>query len=433
MRSTQLTSNRSSPTRGLFDGFEGYRTPSEDDNAAALKHGLVVVDTNVLLNLYRYSDQTRTDLLAVLRVIGPRLWVPHQVVAEFWRNRGDVLLDPRETQKTAKAFEAQLESALQTLRTWANRVSLSNSKREQLETSLKAAFTLTINGVQELEDDDNQESLDTNLDPVVSALADCLATCVGEPLSDEEFKTAKEEGLRRIANKEPPGYSDATKNPDHAIGDYLVWRQLLKEASVRKVDVVLVTGDVKEDWWRKEHNQIRGPRPELVQELKRHAGVRLFMVRPEGLLLRARSVLSLDVKNESLKDVERVDKLLANEEPVNEGIGWTAESIRYLLGLLARNAPVQEAVIRFAAKRDGFVSREEVFEIGDYEPGRQLKGFTRPVNRMTQQLKDLGQLPDSALDVLSAVYDQSSDAFGQAIGFRVPEELLKLIRGAEGG
>ena len=45
----------------LFDGFEGYRTPTSDDYRHLLTEGLVVPDTNVLLNLYRYNAQARGD------------------------------------------------------------------------------------------------------------------------------------------------------------------------------------------------------------------------------------------------------------------------------------------------------------------------------------------------------------------------------------
>jgi hypothetical protein len=45
--------------QGLFEGFAGYRTPSTDDYRRVLTEGLVVPDTNVLLNLYRYNAQTQ--------------------------------------------------------------------------------------------------------------------------------------------------------------------------------------------------------------------------------------------------------------------------------------------------------------------------------------------------------------------------------------
>jgi hypothetical protein len=79
---------------GLFDGFEGYRTPTDADYRHVLTQGMVVPDTNVLLNLYRYTTQSRADLLAMLSKLDDRLWVPHQVILEFWRTRESVLQDP---------------------------------------------------------------------------------------------------------------------------------------------------------------------------------------------------------------------------------------------------------------------------------------------------------------------------------------------------
>lgn len=74
-------------SHGLFDGFESYKTPTEADFRALLTGGIIVPDTNILLNLYRYNEQTRSDFLSVLNALGDRLWVPRQVIVEFWRNR----------------------------------------------------------------------------------------------------------------------------------------------------------------------------------------------------------------------------------------------------------------------------------------------------------------------------------------------------------
>ena len=47
--------------------------------------------------------------------------------------------------------------------------------------------------------------------------------------------------------------------------------------------MLLVTGDAKDDWWRMEHGQARGPRAELVYEMQLAAGAQLYMLRPESL------------------------------------------------------------------------------------------------------------------------------------------------------
>ena len=77
---------------GIFDnGFEAYRTVTDDDYRSLFASGLIVLDTNVLLDLYRYHPETRQELLDVLDQLRERLWIPNQVMAEFWAGRESVI------------------------------------------------------------------------------------------------------------------------------------------------------------------------------------------------------------------------------------------------------------------------------------------------------------------------------------------------------
>jgi hypothetical protein len=71
---------------GIFGGgLEAYRTVTDDDYHSLLTSGLVVLDTNALLNLYRYHAKTREDLIKVLARLESRLWVPYHVMNEFFK------------------------------------------------------------------------------------------------------------------------------------------------------------------------------------------------------------------------------------------------------------------------------------------------------------------------------------------------------------
>ncbi|MET7970927.1 PIN domain-containing protein [Micromonospora sp. NPDC005305] len=416
------TTASATETRGIYDGFEGYRTPTDDDYRLLLTQGLVVLDTNVLLNLYRYNAQTRTDLVAVLNRLEDRLWVPHQVLVEFWRNRESALRDLQETgDNTVEALGDHLQQSINVLRTWANRVALSAERRVELQEHLDLAFNTVTEAIKGfVAEEALGQALNTNNDPVIQALEPVLKGRVGSPMTAKARTEAIEEALRRIGAGIPPGFKDKNKTDELAAGDYLVWRQLLDEAGHRKHDVLLVTGDVKDDWWRRDRGQSRGPRPELVEELRHHVGVRLFMLRPESLLLHARDVLRVDVQEESVQDVERVDRVLFLT-------GWTQEAVQELLARLDLQAPVQAMAIRFAAEHNGFVSRENVYEIGRYNEGRMLRGFTRPANRIAQELRDEGIAGEGTLDVLKAVYDPAF-SYVQASGFEIPHDLVPLVR-----
>ncbi|MEU3995630.1 PIN-like domain-containing protein [Streptomyces fungicidicus] len=73
---SSLAEGGSRKPQGMFDGFAEYRTPSVEDYQRLFGFGLVVVDTNVLLTLYRSNQRTREDLLTVLDRLRERLWVP---------------------------------------------------------------------------------------------------------------------------------------------------------------------------------------------------------------------------------------------------------------------------------------------------------------------------------------------------------------------
>jgi hypothetical protein len=79
------------------------------------------------------------------------------------------------------------------------------------------------------------------------------------------------------------------------------------------------------------------------------------------------------------------------------------------------------------AKYVRFVSREDVYDLGDYDQNRMLRGFTRPPNRIAQQLRHQGVIPYTAVDVIKASYDPAF-SYVQAKGFRIPAEIAALIK-----
>jgi hypothetical protein len=297
---------------GLYDDFEAYRTPTDSDYHELFTSGLIIPDTNVFLNLYRYNEQTRNDLLSVLSGLGGHLWVPHQVMAEFWRNREAVLKDPQDTVSCIRQLSTHQDQATGAFRAWANRVSLPQERSANLLHVITNAFDEVINEVSELSDENSWEAArDTNTDRVLDSLRTLLQGHVGRPLAKAEHDEALKEAKSRAEQKRPPGYKDHNKTDGGAAGDYLIWVQVLREARASQRDVLLITGDVKEDWWRREHGEARGPRPELVREIKEYANVKLYMLRPESLLIRARQALQIAVHDESVQDAERVDRSLS--------------------------------------------------------------------------------------------------------------------------
>lgn len=274
-------------------------------------------------------------------------------------------------------------------------------------------------------------SRDTEADPILGRLRQVLAGRVGAPLDNDDYQVALKEAHRRIEKKEPPGYRDSAKDGELGAGDYLIWEQTLREAERQTCDVLFVTGDGKEDWWRDSGGQRRGPRAELAREMRDRAGTRLFMMRPTGLLVDANRHLDVPVREESLDNVDAFDRILdADEQRLEFDGGWSMVALGRLLVRLEHEAPVQAATIKTAVLAGGLVSRDKVYELGEYEPTRKLRGFTRPVTRISQDLKSEGLVHPQAVDVLVTKYDPQAQDFGWATGFEVPEVLLANLSAA---
>ncbi|WP_327136595.1 PIN-like domain-containing protein [Streptomyces sp. NBC_01340] len=409
--------------RGLFDDFGAFRTPTDDDFTDVLTGGLVAPDANVLLNLYRYTEQARTDLLQALCTLDDRLWVPHQVLLEFWRNRESTIGDARSSgTKAAEDMAGHAAQAVKTLRSWANHVALPDGEFDRLRAQLSGVFDDVQETIVNVGEGEWQNiTSDTSTDPVIARLEPALAGRAGAPLDPEDHEKAVKEGMRRVEKRIPPGYMDRNKDGDGASGDFLLWEQILREAARRKCDVLFVTADGKEDWWRKERGFNRGPRPELTAELKARGGGRLLMLTPKRFLEVAASVLEFSLREGSVEDIERVERI----ETEDKHGGWTSAALHELFDRLAYEGYQNRVdVIKYAAEMNGFASALNVYEICDYDNDRTLRGFTRPVKRITGQLRQLGRIPDSAVPVLETRYEPGEM---KASGFSVDPLLVPLV------
>ncbi|HWB03847.1 MAG TPA: PIN-like domain-containing protein [Verrucomicrobiales bacterium] len=91
--------------------FEYY--PPEPSGFKRLwTEGLIVLDANVLLNLYRLPTTARGEFLNVLELLKSRLWIPYQVALEFQRNRLSVITTERKFTEDALQAATNLVSAL---------------------------------------------------------------------------------------------------------------------------------------------------------------------------------------------------------------------------------------------------------------------------------------------------------------------------------
>lgn len=327
---------------GIFDnGFEAYRTVTDDDYRSFFASGLIVLDTNVLLDLYRYHPETRQELLDVLDRLCERLWIPNQVMDEFWARRESVLEDASDITGTLGALDKLGEQYISRVREWTNRAGLRDQTANSLVEISRSAFDKTIDKIRSLASDKALETgQDTTKDSVVIRLESILQGRVGNPLSAERKRTAiNQEAPQRFADKRPPGYMDANKKNGNPVGDYLLWIEILEEAARLNTDVLFVTGDTKEDWWRQERGQTKGPHPQLVEEMRNAAGARLYMLRPASFLKHAGDLLQVKVSPASVQDAQRVTAEVGTSWKVTDFESNVADKLKAAFGPLRVLSP----------------------------------------------------------------------------------------------
>lgn len=214
--------------------------------------------------------------------------------------------------------------------------------------------------------------------------------------------------------------------PEGASGDYLVWYELLREGEAQKKPLILITSDTKEDWWNQPNgSRPLGPRRELVEEYSACSGCQVFLLEPADLLSLSDS-LGIDTRTESVQDIERV-----KNEPT-EATPWTPEAVHAVINELERQGHVQAFVIREAADHGGKITRERVYEIDGRSDEQMLRGFTRPVRRVTSELQALGLVPEGVTSLLRAVYETGVKSSHFGIPAEVVEILESRVSPAEG-
>ena len=223
-----------------------------------------IFDTNVLLNLYRYSNKTRNQLIKSFEGLKTRVWMPYQVALEFCKDRYSVI---DEANGRFDNIETQAEKLTDS---WKKELRL-DSNDSDIEDLRKYLKEWIVN-----KRDSNYHAFSATDDEVFCRLLDLFDGKVGTPFSDDEKINIEQEGEKRYACKIPPGYKD-NKKAENRYGDLFVWMEIIGYAKANDVDIIFITHDQKEDWWNTSNGKTIGPRIELRKEFYEKTGKKFHM------------------------------------------------------------------------------------------------------------------------------------------------------------
>lgn len=101
---------------------------------------------------------------------------------------------------------------------------------------------------------------------------------------------------------------------------------------------------------------------------------------------------------------------------------WTTHAAQQLLLRLAEEGRVAQVQVLRAAAHTGSITRRQVFEVTGFSPKRTLRGFLRPVKRITADLVHAGVLPLGVEPALARPQSQQEPAFV------MPPDLAAILR-----
>lgn len=456
----------------MKDLFPGYYRPSDSELAKTWQTCTFVLDASVLLNLYRYPKQAREDLFKVLEQISDRLWVPHQVALEYQRNRLDVVAEQvrrfDDVRELVNSSRRDLRNGLEQLQLKRRHSSIDP---ERLLTRIDETAVEFLKELEELQAEQPDVFSEDKLRSRVDAL---LSTRVGAPpTSQKDLDAIYQEGKLRCEDRRPPGYGDISKakrsERDSGVfihngmvfrkeyGDLILWFQTIEEAKKRSwKQVILITGDEKEDWWwvsESKGKKTIGPRPELVEEMLSKAGVTTFhMYNSERFLEFARSYLKAQVQPTSIEQVREVTEAQRELREIDRRLARVKfaqiNSAQAVLDWLRKTYPPDNTVFNDAGFPDFVRASSNDAKRTGYEvryfaaiPGRMLP-FDILLDVANMGVTEMIRRRISSL-VIVVVLDDDNNAISEADRrlrnpkFEVPDNVSflvgKLVRHDDGG
>ena len=264
--------------------FQEFYTPSDDDFEKLWKKAIFVFDTNILLNLYRYSETTRNELFNFMKRFTKRIWIPHQVALEFHKNRINVILEKDNFYKDIKNL---LENSMDNLKVSFGKFREKFKKHQHFnyDEILKDYETLNTKTIKDLQNNRDNHPDYLKDDTILKNISELFADKVGEAFEVDKLESIYKDGIKRYKEKIPPGYEDEIdKKGNSKFGDLILWRQILEKAKKNKTDVILLSDDRKGDWWNKVKNNTFGPRPDLLKEFNSETQQNIYMYQSERFM-----------------------------------------------------------------------------------------------------------------------------------------------------
>lgn len=352
--------------------FKSHSEVTESDFTQLWEKGLFVVDTNILLDLYRLPENAKKDLLNILsdKKINSRLWLPFQAALEFNHNTLDAISDQKNKFNNVKTILN--DTIIDINNVYAN----ISDKLDKLQLKKRHSaidpdpfinenlFKQSIDSIKkfltELEGLDKQQPDVNDKDDLKIKISKLFESKIGSGFQKDKLEEIYKEGEIRYKDNIPPGYKDRDKKGFYLFedkkfirkfGDLIVWKEIIEKVNTDQLEyIVLITGDTKEDWWQEKRGKKLGARYELLNEIYFNCNsLKLFhMYDTSGFMQYSKKYLKINIKDQSIKETKDFIEYNNEREQLTTADNGIF-SVKNLIRQVSTQLPIK---IRFSAGFD---------------------------------------------------------------------------------
>ncbi|GEM_PF-1420279 len=272
--------------------------------------GVFCYDANVLLNLYRYSHDTRNKILENIEYFIKKTIIPYQACYEYLKNKRTVEDNLLGSYDKIIDIINKMTQSLETGELAGYRKHCALDIDKDIIKPIKASTTKIIN---KLNSTKVNHSSYLNASEIHEKISQLFEGKISEKFSEEELKKIYNEGKGRYEKKIPPGFADyqQKKNGEEnsLYGDLIIWKHLIEIAKNKNTDVIFITDDRKKDWWDIHQGQIKGALPELYREFKEFTSHTILIYSVEDFMKYAPEHSEIAVPKKVINEIEELRKV----------------------------------------------------------------------------------------------------------------------------
>ncbi|WP_221404932.1 PIN-like domain-containing protein [Halpernia frigidisoli] len=223
--------------------------------------------------------------------------------------------------------------------------------------------------IDNLEKLESKQSDVNDQDKIKEIVLEIFKDKIGKGLDKNTLLELYKEGEKRYHNLIPPGFKDSKKIGSHLyedkeyirkFGDLILWFEIIDRASKKDFKyIVLVTGDIKEDWWLEKRGRKLGPRLELLNEIyTKVPEIDTFYLYDTSTFLQyAQEELDDKIKDSSIDEAKKLIEFskenrkesvpdLLNIYNVLKRIGNSIDGLKMGIGKSVKNLPLLNIDVR---------------------------------------------------------------------------------------